>query len=82
MIRLLVKPDLSKHERIRQTLTEAIANVDYKPGQRPPSESELLSYIDIYSVAIRHRRKASASCPWAKCCGIAFRVSHVSAARR
>jgi DNA-binding LacI/PurR family transcriptional regulator len=36
------KPDLSKHERIRQTLTEAIANGQYEPGQRLPSESELV----------------------------------------
>jgi GntR family transcriptional regulator, arabinose operon transcriptional repressor len=36
------KPDLSKHERIRQTLTEAIANGQYELGQRLPSESELV----------------------------------------
>lgn len=36
------KPDLSKHERIRQTLTEAIANGQYEPGQRLPSESALV----------------------------------------
>jgi GntR family transcriptional regulator, arabinose operon transcriptional repressor len=36
------KPDLSKHERIRQTLTDAIANGQYEPGQRLPSESELV----------------------------------------
>lgn len=37
-----MKPDLSKHERIRQTLTEAIARGQYDPGQRLPSESELV----------------------------------------
>src|SRR5688572_14603268 len=36
------KLELSKHERIRQTLTEAIANGQYEPGQRLPSESELV----------------------------------------
>ena len=36
------KPDLSKHERIRQTLTDAIASGQYAPGQRLPSESELV----------------------------------------
>jgi DNA-binding GntR family transcriptional regulator len=36
------KPELSKHERIRQTLTEAIATGHYEPGQRLPSESELV----------------------------------------
>jgi GntR family transcriptional regulator, arabinose operon transcriptional repressor len=36
------KADLSKHERIRQTLIEAIANGQYEPGQRLPSESELV----------------------------------------
>jgi DNA-binding LacI/PurR family transcriptional regulator len=36
------KAELSKHERIRQTLTEAIASGQYEPGQRLPSESELV----------------------------------------
>jgi GntR family transcriptional regulator of arabinose operon len=36
------KPELSKHQRIRQTLTEAIANGQYEPGQRLPSESQLV----------------------------------------
>ena len=43
IIRLVeTKSDLSKHERIRQTLTEAIASGEYEPGQRLPSESELV----------------------------------------
>jgi DNA-binding LacI/PurR family transcriptional regulator len=33
---------LSKHERIRQTLTAAIAGGQYQPGQRLPSESDLV----------------------------------------
>ena len=33
---------LSKHERIRQTLADAIASGQYEPGQRLPSESELV----------------------------------------
>jgi DNA-binding LacI/PurR family transcriptional regulator len=33
---------VSKHERIRQTLTEAIANGEYEPGQRLPSEAALV----------------------------------------
>jgi len=33
---------LSKHALIRQTLTEAIANGEYEPGARLPSESELV----------------------------------------
>jgi DNA-binding LacI/PurR family transcriptional regulator len=33
---------LPKHERVRQTLTEAIASGQYEPGQRLPSESELV----------------------------------------
>ena len=37
-----MKPELSKHERIRQTLTDAIAGGQYEPGQRLPSESELV----------------------------------------
>jgi DNA-binding LacI/PurR family transcriptional regulator len=36
------KPGPSKHERIRQTLTSAIATGQYEPGQRLPSESELV----------------------------------------
>lgn len=39
---MALKPDLSKHERIRRTLTEAIASGEYEPGQRLPSESELV----------------------------------------
>jgi len=43
IIRLVaIKRDLSKHERIRQTLTEEIASGQYEPGQRLPSESELV----------------------------------------
>ena len=42
IIRLVeTKAGLSKHERIRQTLTDAIASGQYEPGQRLPSESEL-----------------------------------------
>jgi len=37
-----VKPELSKHERIRRTLTAAIASGEYEPGQRIPSESQLV----------------------------------------
>jgi hypothetical protein len=33
---------LSKHERVRQTLADAIASGQYEPGQRLPSESELV----------------------------------------
>lgn len=36
------KLDLSKHERIRQTLRDAIAAGEYQPGQRLPSESALV----------------------------------------
>ena len=36
------RSDLSKHERIRQTLIEAIAKGQYEPGQRLPSESALV----------------------------------------
>jgi DNA-binding LacI/PurR family transcriptional regulator len=36
------KPDQSKHERIRQTLVDAIASGQYEPGQRLPSESALV----------------------------------------
>jgi len=32
-----------KHERVRQTLAEAIASGQYEPGQRLPSESELVT---------------------------------------
>ena len=35
-------PEISKHARIRQTLTDAIASGQYEPGQRLPSESELV----------------------------------------
>ena len=35
-------PTLSKHQRIRQTLADAIASGQYEPGQRLPSESELV----------------------------------------
>lgn len=33
---------LPKHERVRQTLADAIASGEYEPGQRLPSESELV----------------------------------------
>lgn len=33
---------LSKHEKVRQTLADAIASGQYEPGQRLPSESELV----------------------------------------
>lgn len=36
------KTDLSKHELIRQTLTEAISSGQYQAGQRLPTESELV----------------------------------------
>jgi GntR family transcriptional regulator, arabinose operon transcriptional repressor len=36
------EPSLSKHEKIRQTLADAIASGQYEPGQRLPSESELV----------------------------------------
>src|ERR1044072_5201853 len=36
------KLEQSKHERIRQTLIEAIASGQYEPGHRLPSESELV----------------------------------------
>ena len=36
------KLELSKPERIRQTLTDAIASGQYEPGQRLPSESALV----------------------------------------
>ena len=36
------KSDMSKHDRIRQTLTEAIASGQYEPGQRLPTEAELV----------------------------------------
>jgi DNA-binding LacI/PurR family transcriptional regulator len=36
------KSDLSKHELIRQTLTEAITSGQYQAGQRLPTESELV----------------------------------------
>ena len=37
-----IKPELTKHEKIRQTLIEAIASGQYETGQRLPSESELV----------------------------------------
>jgi len=36
------KSEVSKHDRIRQTLTEAISSGEYQAGQRLPSESELV----------------------------------------
>src|SRR5437867_6576356 len=39
---VITEPTLSKHERIRQTLADAIASGQYEPGQRLPSESELV----------------------------------------
>jgi DNA-binding LacI/PurR family transcriptional regulator len=36
------KPEISKHERIRRTLTAAIARGEYEPGERIPSESQLV----------------------------------------
>ena len=36
------KPEISKHDTIRQTLIEAIASGRYEVGQRLPSESELV----------------------------------------
>lgn len=42
MNRVGPKPDISKHDRIRQTLTEAIASGQYEPGQRLPTEAELV----------------------------------------
>jgi DNA-binding LacI/PurR family transcriptional regulator len=36
------KAEVSKHERIRRTLTDAITSGEYEPGQRLPSESELV----------------------------------------
>jgi DNA-binding LacI/PurR family transcriptional regulator len=33
---------LSKHQRVRQTIADAIASGQYEPGQRLPSESELV----------------------------------------
>jgi DNA-binding LacI/PurR family transcriptional regulator len=37
-----IEPALSKHKRIRQALADAIASGQYEPGQRLPSESELV----------------------------------------
>lgn len=39
---MTTKSELSKYERIRQTLIEAIASGEYEAGQRLPSESELV----------------------------------------
>jgi GntR family transcriptional regulator, arabinose operon transcriptional repressor len=36
------RAEISKHALIRQTLTDAIANGEYEPGQRLPSESQLV----------------------------------------
>jgi GntR family transcriptional regulator of arabinose operon len=36
------KGELSKHALIQRTLTDAIANGEYEPGQRLPSESQLV----------------------------------------
>jgi GntR family transcriptional regulator of arabinose operon len=33
---------MSKHEQIRRTLADAVASGEYQPGQRLPSESELV----------------------------------------
>jgi GntR family transcriptional regulator, arabinose operon transcriptional repressor len=38
----VIEPTISKHEKIRQTLADAIASGHYEPGQRLPSESELV----------------------------------------
>lgn len=35
-------PSLPKHEHVRQTLADAIASGQYEPGQRLPSESQLV----------------------------------------
>jgi GntR family transcriptional regulator of arabinose operon len=35
-------PAVSKHERIRQAIADAISSGEYEPGQRLPSESELV----------------------------------------
>jgi DNA-binding LacI/PurR family transcriptional regulator len=37
-----IEPTLSKHEKIRQAIADAIASGQYEPGQRLPSESELV----------------------------------------
>jgi len=37
-----IESSLSKHEKIRQSLADAIASGQYEPGQRLPSESELV----------------------------------------
>src|ERR1700704_1780220 len=43
IIRLMdIETALPKHERVRQTLADAIASGQYEPGQRLPSESELV----------------------------------------
>jgi GntR family transcriptional regulator, arabinose operon transcriptional repressor len=38
----MAREPLSKHEQIRQTLADAIVSGKYQPGQRLPSESELV----------------------------------------
>lgn len=38
---------LPKHERIRQALAEAIASGEYQPGQRLPSETELVKTFGV-----------------------------------
>jgi len=42
IISSVIESTVSKHERIRQTLADAIASGQYEPGQRLPSESELV----------------------------------------
>src|SRR5258708_632716 len=37
-----MEPTLAKHEKIRQTLADAIVSGQYEPGHRLPSESELV----------------------------------------
>jgi DNA-binding LacI/PurR family transcriptional regulator len=37
-----IEPALSKHEKIRQALADAIASGQYEPGERLPSESQLV----------------------------------------
>lgn len=39
---MATKGELSKHALIQRTLTDAIANGEYEPGQRLPSESQLV----------------------------------------
>jgi GntR family transcriptional regulator of arabinose operon len=37
---------IPKHQRVRQTIADAIASGEYQPGQRLPSESELVNTFD------------------------------------